>query len=217
VLDLSVFSEIDLFRDLPETCLDVLERESNVLDCRAGHLFFQPAQTGRVIFVLEKGAVRLFRSYGGRKRTITVLHPPALFGILGCFGGGKYYSSAEAVEPSRVRMISRDSIQAVWECAPQATHRLVDLVSERCAYILHKMEAFARKGLIPLLATLLIEKADNGIVAGMTHQDLADHLGLHRESITATLGELRRAGIIKIERRKIRILHAERLQRAAQE
>jgi len=76
------------------------------------------------------------------------------------------------------------------------THKLVDLMSERSFHFLHRMETLARGGLIPRLATLLLEKAENGVVAGTTHEVLAEHLGLHRESITATLGELRRAGII---------------------
>ncbi|MHB8501612.1 MAG: Crp/Fnr family transcriptional regulator [Candidatus Acidiferrales bacterium] len=174
-----------------------------MLNCNAGHLFFQAEQTGRVLFVLEKGSVRTFRTYGDRTLTITVLQAPAVFGVIGCFGRGKYYVSAEALQASRVRMISRDSIQALLECAPHVAHQFVDLMSERCVYLLHKMEAFSRKGLIPRLATLLLEKAENGVLAGMTHRELADHLGLHRESITATLGELRRAGIITIQHKTI--------------
>jgi CRP/FNR family transcriptional regulator, cyclic AMP receptor protein len=217
MLDVSFLSEIDLFKQLPDSCLEALEKDSNVLNCSAGHLFFQPEQTGRVLFVLEKGSVRTFRTYGDRTLTITVLQPPAIFGIVGCFGLGKYYASAEALEDSRVRMISRESIQALLECAPLMTHKLVDLMSERCKLFLHKMETLPRKGLIPRLATLLLEKAENGVVAGMTHKELAEHLGLHRESITATLGELRRAGIITIQRKTIRILQRERLERATQE
>ena len=217
MLDVSFLSGIDLFKHLPGSCLEALEKDSNLLNCSAGHLFFQPEHTGRVLFVLETGSVRTFRTYGGRKLTITVLKPPAIFGVMGCFGEGKYLSSAEALEASRVRMISRESFLVLLEFAPHVTHKLVDLISERCVHFLHKMETLARKGLIPRLATLLLEKAENGVVAGMTHKELADHLGLHRESITATLGELRRAGIITIERKTIRILQPERLDRAAQE
>ncbi len=217
MLDVSFFSGIDLFKHLPNSCLEALEKESNVLNCSARHLFFQPRQTGKVLFVLEKGSVRTFTTYGDRKLTIAVLQPPAIFGVMGCFGQGRYLSSAEALEESRVRTISRDSIQSLLECAPHVTHKLVDLMSERCVHFLHKMETIALKGLIPRIATLLLEKAENGVVAGMTHKDLAGHLDVHRESITATLGELRRAGIIKVERKTIRILHRERLQRAAQE
>ena len=217
MLDISLLSEVDLFKQLPDSCLEALEKNSNVLNYSAGHLFFQPEQTGRVLFVLETGSVRTFRNYGDRKLTIAVFHPPALFGVIGCFGQGKYLSSAEALEDSRVRMISRDSIQSLLECAPHVTHKIVDLMSERCLHFLHRMEILARKGLIPRLATLLLEKEENGVVAGLTHKDLAGHLDVHRESITATLGELRRAGIIAIQRKTIRILHRERLQRAAQE
>ena len=217
MLDVSFLSEINLFKHLPDSCLEALENDSHVLNCSAGHLFFQPEQTGRVLFVLEKGSVRTFRTYGDRTLTITVLQPSAIFGVAGCFGQGRYHSSAEALRASRVRMISRESIQALLECAPQVAHKLVDLKSERCVHFLHKMETLALKGLIPRLAILLLERAENGVVAGMTHKDLADHLGLHRESITATLGELRRAGIITIERKKIRILQRERLERATHE
>jgi CRP-like cAMP-binding protein len=217
MLDVSSLSEIDLFKRLPDSCLEALEKDSNLLNCSTGHLFFRPEQTGRVLFVLEKGSVRTFRTCGDRKLTITVLQPPAIFGVMGCFGQGKYLSAAEALQESRVRIISRDSIEALLECAPHVTHKLVDLISERCVHFLHKIEALARKGLIPRLATLLLEKAESDVVAGMTHKDLADHLAVHRESITATLGELRRAGIIAIERKTIRILHRERLERATQE
>jgi len=217
MLDVSFLSGIDLFKHLPDSCLEALEKDSHVLNCSARHLFFQPRQTRKVLFVLEKGSVRTFTTYGDRKLTIAVLQPPAIFGVMGCFGQGRYLSSAEALEESRVRTISRDSIQSLLECAPHVTHKLVDLMSERCAHFLHKMETLALKGLIPRIATLLLEKAENGVVGGMTHKDLAGHLDVHRESITATLGELRRAGIIKVERKTIRILHRERLQRAAQE
>ena len=217
MLNVSFLSGIDLFKHLPDSCLEALEKDSNVLNCSARHLFFQPRQTGKVLFVLEKGSVRTFTTYGDRKLTIAVLQPPAIFGVMGCFGQGRYLSSAEALEESRVRTISRDSIQSLLECAPHVTHKLVDLMSERCVHFLHKMETLALKGLIPRIATLLLEKAENGVVGGMTHKDLAGHLDVHRESITATLGELRRAGIIKVERKTIRILHRERLQRAAQE
>jgi CRP-like cAMP-binding protein len=217
MLDVSFLSEIDLFKQLPDSCLDALERDSDVLNCSAGHLLFQSEQIGGMLFVLEKGSVRTFRTYGDRTLTITVLQPPAIFGLAGCFGQGRYHSSAEALEASRVRMISRESIQVLLECAPHVTHKFVDLVSERCVHFLHRMETLARKGLIPRLATLLLEKEENGVVAGITHKELADQLGLHRESITTTLGELRNAGIITTERKTIRILHHERLERAAQE
>jgi CRP-like cAMP-binding protein len=209
-----VLVEVDLFKHLPESCLDSLVHDSRTLDCPAGHQFFQAGQIGNSLFVLEKGCVRMFRTYGNKTLTIATMDRPGIFGELGCFGTGKYYCSAEAVCHSRVRLISRGSIEALLECAPDSAHKFVDLMGERCAHILRKMEIVARKGLISQIATLLIERATNGVVSGMTHSDLAGQLGLHREAVTITLGQLRRAGLIKIERRRISILQRERLERA---
>jgi len=215
--DVGFFSGIDLFKELPYSCLETIDRDSHTLDCSAGHRFYAAGQTGRMLFVLEKGSVRTFRIYSGKRLTIAMLRPPAIFGVVGCFGQGRYQSSAEALQASRVRMIPCESIQALLECAPHLAHRFVDLMSERFVHFLNRMETLARKGLIPRLATLLLEKAENGVVAGMTHKELADHLGLHRESITTTLGELRNAGIIAIKRKTIFILQRERLERATRE
>jgi len=206
--------EVDLFKHLPESCLDSLVNDSRTLDCSAGHLFFQAGQIGNSLFVLDKGSVRIFRTFGNRALTIETIDRPGIFGELGCFGTGRHYSSAEALCNSRVGLISRGSIESLLECAPHAVHKFIDLMGERCAHILRKMEIVARKGLISQIATVLIERAENGVVSGMTHSDLAGQLGLHREAVTTTLGQLRRAGLIKIERKKISILQRERLGRA---
>jgi len=217
MLDARFLSGIDLFQGVPDSCLEVLEKDSDVFDCKSGHLFYVAEQTGRKLFILEKGCVRTFRPYGGKRLTIATLRPPAVFGVLGCFGRRKYQSSAEALQPSRVRTVSCESMQMLLGCAPHLANKFADLMSERLAYFLRSMETLARKGLIPRLATLLLEKAENGVVAGMTHKELADHLGLHRETITSTLGELRTAGIIDIKRKMIFILQRKRLERATQE
>ena len=107
MLDASFLSEIDLFKQVPDSCLYQLEKNSNELNCKAGHVFFRSEQIGGMLFVLEKGSVRTFRTYGDRTLTITVLQPLAIFGLVGCFGQGRHHSSAEALEASRVRVISR--------------------------------------------------------------------------------------------------------------
>src|SRR4029077_3987359 len=108
--------EVDLFKHLPESCLDSLVHDSRTLDCSAGHQFFQAGQIGNSLFVLEKGCVRMFRTYGNKTLTIATMDRPGRLGALRWFGTGKYYCSAEAVCHSRVLLISRCSIEALLEC-----------------------------------------------------------------------------------------------------
>jgi CRP/FNR family cyclic AMP-dependent transcriptional regulator len=213
----SFLSAIDLFQGVPDHCLQALHKNSHTFDCNAGHLFFSLGEAGRGLFLLEKGCIRTFRNHGTRKLTGTTLQAPAVFGEMGCFGQGIHPCAAEAVEPSRVRIVSRESMQAILECDPNIAHRVVELVSRGLLRFLQELESLALKGLIARLAILLLENAQGDVVRGMTHKELAGELGVYRESITAALGELRTAGIVAIDRKEIRILQPTRLERAARE
>jgi CRP-like cAMP-binding protein len=54
-------------------------------------------------------------------------------------------------------------------------------------------------------------------VDGITHREIAEHLRVYRESATNALGDLRKAGIIALERKRIRILDRQRPERATRE
>jgi CRP-like cAMP-binding protein len=169
------------------------------------------------LFLLEKGAVQTFRTSGTKKLIIAELKPPAVFGEMGCVGQCVYHCCAQTTEPSRIRMISRPTLDALLEEYPTLTRRLLDLVSQRFVEVLMDLDATSFRQLIPRLAKLLLERADGDFIRNMTHKELAQHLRVYRESATAALGELKKAGIIEVERKQIRILHRPRLERAARE
>ena len=138
MLDVSCLSEIDLFRQLPDSCLEALEKDSNVLNCSPGNLFFQPEQTGRVLFVLKKGSVRSFRTCGDRTLTITVLQPPTIFrvnrllwpgkvlclrrssrGFAGSNDLARRYPSSSRMRSSRGTQAGRPDERTIEELSPQ--------------------------------------------------------------------------------------------------
>jgi CRP-like cAMP-binding protein len=55
------------------------------------------------------------------------------------------------------------------------------------------------------------------LVEDLTHKEIAGHSCVYRESVTATLGELRKAGIIAVDRTRIQVLDRVRLERASRE
>lgn len=210
-------SAIDLFQDLPASCLRALEKETEVRAFPAGHVFFRPGQDGHALFLLEDGKVRTFRTSGKKKLIIAELKPPAVFGEMGCVGKCLYHCHAQATEPSRVRLLSSAQVNALLQKFPALTRRFLDLVSERFVHVLLDLESTSFRQLIPRIANLLLERAEGDILKGITHKQIAEHLRVYRESTTAALGELRKAGILVIDRKQIRILDRGRLERAARE
>ena len=208
-------SAVDLFKDLPDSCLRAIERTSKIQEFRAGHVFFQPGETGNVLFLLERGSVQTFRTSGTKKLIIVELKPPAVFGEMGCVGQCVYHCTAQTMEPSRIRTVSRTDLDGLLQRHPSVARRLLDLVSQRFVHVLMDLEVTSFRNLIPRIARLLLEKADGAYIHNMTHRQIAEHLRVHRESATEALGELRKAGIIAIERKQIQIIHRGRLERAA--
>jgi CRP/FNR family transcriptional regulator, cyclic AMP receptor protein len=213
----SSLGDLDLFKTLPPPVLRELEKVSQVQDVPAGRIFFNPGDTGYALFILEKGAVQTFRALGAKKLVIANLKSPEIFGEMGCTGRNQYHCTAEAQQPSRIRIIPRRELDVLLNDFPNFGRRMLDLVAQRFFNVLTDLETTLFRSLVARTAQLLIERADGGRVQNITHKEIAEHLHVYRESATEVLGELRRAGIIAIARRKIRILHRERLERAARE
>jgi len=207
----------EVFKGLPSDFLREIEGRGKVHDFEKGHVFFKAGQTGQGLFLLEKGAVQTFRTSGVKKLIIADLNAPAIFGEMGCVGRCLYHCHAQAMVSSRVRILSRSDLNELLEEHPIVTRRLLDLVSERFVSVLMDLDATSFHQLIPRMAGLLLERADGDLVRNLTHKELAQHLRVYRESATAALGDLKKAGIIEIGRKQIRILDHARLKRAARE
>ena len=213
----AALAAFELFESLPASRLRRLEKRSKVHQFPAGHEFFQPGESGEKLFLLESGRVQTFRNLGKRKLIISELEPPAVFGEMGCVGQRAYHCTAKTITPSRVRTLEQEDVQKLLEQCPGVTRRLLDLVSRRFVHVLLDLEGMAFRQLLPRLAAFLLEKAENDCVKNLTHKELAEHLRVYRESATNALGELRKAGIVAVERREIHILDRSRLERAARE
>lgn len=207
----------DSFKGLPSNLLQDIQEHSKLQDFAKGHIFFKTGQNGQGLFLLEKGAVQTFRTSGVKKLIIAELRAPAIFGEMGCVGRCLYHCSAQATQTSQVRVVPQSEIESLLDRHPIMTRRLLDLVSERFVSVLMDLDATSFRQLIPRLAGLLLQEADGDLVRNLTHRELAQHLHVYRESVTAALGELKKAGIIEIKRKHIRILQPARLERATRE
>ena len=108
-------------------------------------------------------------------------------------------------------------METVLEKYPEVTRRLLDLVGRRFVHVLLNLEETSFHPLIPRVAKLLLNEAEENSVLDLTHREIAELLHVYRESVTSALGELRKAGIIAIGRKCIRIVDRTRLERASRE
>ena len=209
---------MELFRDFTPAQMQEIVSATRMQTCKAGRIFYSPDETGEVLFLLKTGAVQIYRmSPEGRKLVIARLPPYSFFGEMSCIGQGMYDTFAEATEDSLICTMSRSDVERLLLAKPQVSLRILEAVGKRMVEAERQLEEIAFKGLIPRLAALLLREAEGEEVRGLSHQDIAEQLGVYRETVTSALNELKTAGIIDIGRKRINITDRKRLERAAGE
>lgn len=217
LIESTALSSVELLRGLPSSCLRFIEEKSEVRDYRAGHVFFRYGEKGEVLFFLEKGHVQTFRISGKKKLIIADLKPPAVFGEMSCAGQHMYHCSAHAIQPSRIRSISRENMELVFEQYPEVTRRLLDLVSQRFLSVLQNLEETSFKSLIPRLAKLLLQNADENHVRDITQKEIAEHLRVYGRAPQLRLVNCAKQASLSIQRKSILLKDRMRPIRASHE
>jgi CRP/FNR family cyclic AMP-dependent transcriptional regulator len=213
LLKLQYLQGHELFCDFDREQLEIFHDTIQMRTCRAGHVFFRPGETGEVIFMLKEGSAQLYRlSPDGRKFVFGLVPAGSVFGEMSCIGQGMYDCFAEAAEDSVICTMSRPDVMRLIHQHPAFAIRLLEAVGRRVLHAERQLEDLAFRGLIPRLATFLLEQARDGELNGLSHQEIAERLGVYRETATYALNELRAAGLIEIGRRRIRLIDAGGLQ-----
>jgi CRP-like cAMP-binding protein len=202
----------ELFQDFTLAELEPFHHTIRMASCHAGHVFYRPGESGEVMFLVKEGAAELYRlSPDGRKFVFARVPQGSMFGEMACFGQAMHECFAEAAEDSVICSMSREDVQRLVQQFPRFALRLLEALGRRVVEAERQLEDVAFRAVVPRLASLLEREARDGVVDGLSHQDLAERLGVHRETVTGALNALKSEGAIEIGRRRIRIVDAARL------
>ncbi len=210
---LEYLRETDVFSPLSPDEQSWLMQNTTMVTSEKGRVFYVPDEVGEVVFILKRGKVDLYRlTEDGRKLVVATLGPHTVFGEMGLIGQRMYGCYAEATEDCLICILSRADLQALVRRNPEVGLRLLDELERRLHEREAELEALAFRSLPTRLAVLLLKEADaEGVVAGLTHQDLAERLGTYRETISQLLGRFRSEGLVVVEPRHIRLLDSDGL------
>jgi CRP/FNR family cyclic AMP-dependent transcriptional regulator len=211
-------SELDFFQGFDAEEMREVERVTTTRSFSKGEVIYTPGETGEALFLLRAGAVQIYRmSPEGRKLVIAQLLPFSFFGEMSCIGQGMYDTFAEVVEDSTIVTMNCAVLNRLLATKPEVARRILEAFGRRVLDAERQLEETVFKGIPARVAALLVRESKGDSVDGLTHQDIADRLGVYRETATNALNDLKAAGLVEIGRKHIRILDRERLRRIAGE
>ena len=187
---------------------------------------FQANLTNNTIYILLNGRVKLFRlSASGHECIQWFCFPGEIFGLSENaydYGNGLY---AQSVAPTEVYALQKSNFNQLLAAMPSLALRVVEQLTLRVRtlgdMLLHIAcdDAYARLvSLLQRLASMYGIRSNNEIVIDIqvTHQDIADMIGVCRQTVSTMIAQLKRQGIISCNRRNIVVRQPESLARLAQ-
>lgn len=198
--------KIDIFRDLSHEDMEMLDRTTRMTTVEKGRTIYRQEDKAQGLFLLKTGRVRLSRiGPGGKKLGLAVLEPGTFFGEMPLLGERMRNAYAEAAEDCLLCVMSQHDIERLVLAQPQVGLRMIAVLSRWLAESEARLEDLAYRSVPMRLASVLLRLGEDGVVEGVTHEELGNMVGAYRETVTKTLNEFQAAGYVKLSRRKVQI------------
>ncbi len=147
---------VALFRELPETLLDVLARGARLEEFGAGERVVQQGDRGESCYVVDAGVLAVLVADAGAERKVAELAPGDLFGEMSLLTGEVRSATVRAQVDTRLVRVGAEALRAALEQAPDLATHLAEVVTLR------------KEGLLEARAALDAQARDR--VAAGTHR-----------------------------------------------
>ena len=217
--------KIPLFQDLSHEAMHRLVQCIEMREVRRRQVIYLPGDPGQAVFFVNGGRVKISKvTRDGKELTLAYRAPGEVFGELVLIDGGPREEMAEAMENALVTELERGEFERLVQKEGMIGYRLTKIVAQRRREVENKIEQLLFKDVNAKLAELLLRLAaeygiedSRGTLVSLkiTHQEMANLIGSTRETVSLTLSQFKRKGLIQTDGRKVILADREGLRALA--
>ena len=208
-----------VFCDMPDTSQSSWDQSRRCHLYPAGAVLFVQEQTQRDICVVCVGRVKLFSTTPeGRTIIHRICDAGEVLGLSAALENSGYEATAETLEPCVISFINADSLRGLMRTDPEVAYRVARHLSFEVQNAWSQMQNLGSQATaMEKLARFLISVAgsEGRISMHLTQREVADLIGVARETVTRSLAELRRNEVIRVRGHVITVLDSNELERLA--
>lgn len=182
-----------------------------------GQVLFEQGDEGDTLYAIISGSLEFsVLSREGRKLSLDVMRPGALFGEIALFDPGTRTATVTALEKSLLRGVrNADMIRAI-RAAPDLGIDMIQLAGERMRWMSSQLNEQVFLPMPARLARKILYLTVDGSkqlsMLTLSQAELAEFVGATREAVSKTLALWKRAGVIEATRGGVQVIDREALQ-----
>ena len=226
--EIRLLSAADILEPLSEEEMEQLAEQNPDIRLEEEEILFSPEEVGERLYIVKEGRIRLYKiGSEGEEFTLAMVDKGKMVGEMALTAQRIREVYAQAVEPSLVLSLKRETLENLILKKPRVGLRLIERLSERVRLLENRLGDLSFKEIPARLASLVLQLVeDEGvrtregsyeIPTHYTHEQLATMLGANRVSVTRAFAKLHDARVVEMKNRRIFVEDLQALGRFAQE
>lgn len=205
--------KIELLAELGPEVLARLAERVEMREVRRREVVYLPGDPGKSVFFVNGGRVKICKvTRDGKSLTLGYCGPSEMFGDAALVGAGPRAEMAEAVENVLLTEIERADLERLIASNAGLAAGIARLMITRRHELENKIEALVFRDVSSKLAEQLIKLGDEFgiddargtlVALKITHQELANLIGSTRETISLTLAQFKKKGLLDLNGRTV--------------
>lgn len=201
-------AQVTLFADLPPDELALLAARATIRSFPKNAILINEGDQSDSLYLILSGLVKVYVSDDeGREMLLDMMGAGEYFGELSLIDQEPRSASVITVEACKIMIVSRDNFI---DCLQNNVAIAISLLKVLAAKVRHQTDNAKSLALMSVYervvkALLELARDNNGelIIAGVSHQALADRVYASREMVTLILKELKAGAYIDSDRKRI--------------
>ncbi len=195
------------FCHLPKPVMEDFQPLKFTLVHPPGATLFAEGQSCRGIYILCKGRVKLsVTSSEGQTLILKVAQPGEVLGLNATMSAIPHDTTAETGQPCQLNFVKRDDFLHFLATHGEACMQAAIHMSRECQHAYQQLRSFTMSTANQRVARLMLEWSHDdsgmvtahGIKVALTHDEIAQIIGMSRETVTRTLATFRKQHIAEL-------------------
>jgi CRP-like cAMP-binding protein len=195
------------FAKLDDTALEDISRLMVARNVDKNEIIWLEQETARMVYFTASGLIKLFKiSIEGKEQILRLARPGDCFGCVGVFNGGSNPENAQALVPSLLYGLTKDSLETFLREHQQLALNTIRSMAIEMHHYLSLIEDLSLRDVRGRLAKMLLEHSNEDPDEAplvLTQTNMAAMIGTVREVIGKSVKSLEEDGAIRANRRKI--------------
>jgi len=211
---LQTIGQVPMFSGLPEKVLEEIAGLCLEKTCQRGETVFSEGEPARGLFVVWRGALKVYKiGEGGREQILEIEGPGRSVAELPLFDGSPYPASCAALEDSILLTMPAATFHRLVGREPALARSVIASLAQRLRHMVALVEEISLKGVRQRLAGLLLELAGESDTVSLlwNNQEIAARIGTVREIVSRTFSRMSHEGVLRLNGRTVTILERDKL------